>query len=62
MNVNDVISSPGCATRRWCWKTSGIGARFGGADGLRKYCRQETVVLPRDVGAGGMYYNNSSRR
>ena len=25
----------------------GIGARFGGADGLRKFCRVETVVGPR---------------
>ena len=42
------------------WKTSGIGARFGGADGIRKFCRQETVVVPRtNVGAGGNYYNNS---
>ena len=42
------------------WKTSGIGARFGGADGMRKFCRQETIVAPRtSVGAGGNYYNNS---
>jgi hypothetical protein len=27
---------------------------------MRKYCRQETVVIPRtSVGAGGNYYNNS---
>ena len=42
------------------WKTSGIGARFGGADGIRKFCRQETVVAPRtNVGAGGNFYHNS---
>ena len=42
------------------WKTSGIGARFGGAEGIRKFCRQETVVAPRtNVGAGGNYYHNS---
>jgi hypothetical protein len=41
------------------WKGSGIGARFGGADGIRKFCRQETIVVPRtNVGAGGNYYNN----
>ena len=29
-------------------------------DGVRKYCRQETVVVPRvSAGAGGNYYNNS---
>jgi hypothetical protein len=44
------------------WKTSGIGARFGGADGVRKFCRQETVVAPRtNAGAGGSYYNNSQK-
>ena len=44
------------------WKTSGMGARFGGAEGLRKYCRQEAVVAPRtSVGAGGNYYNNSHK-
>jgi hypothetical protein len=44
------------------WKTSGMGARFGGAEGLRKYCRQEAVVAPRtNVGAGGNYYNNSPK-
>ena len=29
------------------WKESGIGPRFGGADGLRKFCRAEVVVEPR---------------
>jgi hypothetical protein len=39
-----------------------MGARFGGVDGLRKYCRQEAVVAPRtNLGAGGNYYNNSQR-
>jgi len=61
VNVNDVISNLMCTTAPMGgWKTSGIGARFGGADGLRKFCRQETVVVPRtNVGAGGNYYNNS---
>ena len=63
VNVNDVISNLMCTTAPMGgWKTSGIGARFGGADGLRKYCHQETVVVPRTtVGAGGMYYNNSPK-
>jgi acyl-CoA reductase-like NAD-dependent aldehyde dehydrogenase len=61
VNVNDVISNLMCTTAPMGgWKNSGIGARFGGADGLRKFCLQETVVVPRtNVGAGGNYYNNS---
>ena len=61
VNVNDVISNLMCTTAPMGgWKTSGMGARFGGAEGLRKYCRQEAVVAPRtNVGAGGNYYNNS---
>ena len=61
VNVNDVISNLMCTTAPMGgWKTSGIGARFGGAEGLRKFCRQETIVAPRTaVGAGGNYYNNS---
>ena len=63
VNINDVISNLMCTTAPMGgWKTSGIGARFGGIDGVRKFCRQETVVTPRtNVGAGGNYYNNSQR-
>ncbi len=63
VNVNDVISNLMCTTAPMGgWKTSGIGARFGGADGIRKFCRQETVVVPRtNAGAGGNYYNNSQK-
>jgi len=61
VNINDVVANLMCITAPMGgWKESGIGARFGGADGMRKYCRQETVVTPRTkVGAGGNYYNNS---
>ncbi len=61
VNVNDVITNLMCTTAPMGgWKTSGIGARFGGADGLRKFCRVETVVGPRtNVGAGQNYYHNS---
>lgn len=61
VNINDVISNLMCTTAPMGgWKSSGIGARFGGADGIRKYCRQETVVTPRtNAGAGGNYYHNS---
>jgi acyl-CoA reductase-like NAD-dependent aldehyde dehydrogenase len=61
VNINDVISNLMCTTAPMGgWKSSGIGARFGGFDGIRKFCRQETVVVPRtSAGAGGNYYNNS---
>jgi acyl-CoA reductase-like NAD-dependent aldehyde dehydrogenase len=63
VNINDVISNLMCTTAPMGgWKTSGMGARFGGAEGLRKYCRQEAVVAPRtNVGAGGNYYHNSPK-
>jgi len=63
VNINDVISNLMCTTApKGGWKTSGMGARFGGAEGLRKYCRQEAVVAPRtNVGAGGNYYHNSPK-
>lgn len=61
VNVNDVISNLMCITAPMGgWKSSGIGARFGGVEGIRKFCKQETVVVPRtNVGAGGNYYSNS---
>ncbi|MBS9532832.1 aldehyde dehydrogenase family protein [Mycobacterium sp. M1] len=64
VNINDVISNLMCTTAPMGgWKSSGIGARFGGADGMRKFCRQEAVVAPRtNVGAGGNYYHNSLKR
>ena len=38
------------------WPRYEADERMGGADGLRKYCRQEAVVAPRtNVGAGGNY-------
>ncbi|MDX1883513.1 aldehyde dehydrogenase family protein [Mycolicibacterium sp. 120270] len=63
VNINDVISNLMCTTAPMGgWKTSGMGARFGGAEGLRKYCRAEAVVAPRtNIGAGGNYYNNSHK-
>jgi acyl-CoA reductase-like NAD-dependent aldehyde dehydrogenase len=63
VNINDVISNLMCTTAPMGgWKTSGIGVRFGGAEGLRKFCRQEAIVAPRtSAGAGGNYYNNSQK-
>jgi acyl-CoA reductase-like NAD-dependent aldehyde dehydrogenase len=61
VNINDVVANLMCTTAPMGgWKASGIGARFGAADGMRKFCRPETIVTPRtNVGAGGNYYNNS---
>jgi acyl-CoA reductase-like NAD-dependent aldehyde dehydrogenase len=63
VNINDVISNLICTTAPMGgWKASGIGARFGGAEGLRKYCRVETVVEPRvKFGSGLNYYASSPR-
>lgn len=61
VNINDVLTNLMCTTAPMGgWKSSGFGVRFGGADGIRKFCRQEAVVAPRTrVGAGSLYYNNS---
>src|SRR4029077_2855042 len=63
VNINDVISNLMCTTAPMGgWKTSGIGARFGGAEGLRMYCRQDAgVPPPTNAGGGGNYYNNSPK-
>jgi hypothetical protein len=29
------------------WKTSGLGLRHGGADGIRKYCRKQALFITR---------------
>ena len=42
VNINDVITNLMCTTAPMGgWETSGIGARFGGVGGIRKFCRQE---------------------
>ncbi|MET4637788.1 aldehyde dehydrogenase family protein [Mycetocola sp. 2940] len=63
VNINDVLTNLMCTTAPMGgWKSSGFGVRFGGADGLRKFCRQEAVVAPRTrVGAGSLYYGNSPK-
>jgi acyl-CoA reductase-like NAD-dependent aldehyde dehydrogenase len=63
VNINDVVANLMCITAPMGgWKESGIGARFGGADTLRKYCRAETLVEPRiKVGAGANYYSSSPK-
>ncbi|HEY7054619.1 MAG TPA: aldehyde dehydrogenase family protein [Mycobacterium sp.] len=63
VNINDVVANLMCITAPMGgWKESGIGARFGGAEGMRKYCRIETVVEPRiKIGAGANYYSSSPK-
>ena len=63
VNVNDVVANLMCTTAPMGgWKESGIGARFGGAEGMRKYCRMETVVEPRiKIGSGANYYSSSPK-
>ncbi len=48
VNVNDAYSNLFSFTLPHSgWKSSGIGARFGGAHGIRKYCRQQAITVPR---------------
>ena len=48
VNINDVFSNLFATTLPHNgWKASGIGARLGGAHGLRKYCRVQAVTQPR---------------
>ncbi len=63
VNINDVVANLMCTTAPMGgWKESGIGARFGGAEGMRKYCRMETVVEPRfKLGSGVNYYSSSPK-
>lgn len=45
VNINDVIVNiMEMSVPHGGWKDSGIGARMGGADGIRKYCRTAVVV------------------
>lgn len=63
VNINDVVANAMCTTAPMGgWKDSGIGARFGGPDGMRKFCRAETIVEPRiSVGAGANFYSASAK-
>lgn len=48
VNINDVIANLfSFALPMGGWKDSGIGARFGGAAAVRKYCRQTAITRPR---------------
>ena len=48
VNINDVFSNLFAAGLPHSgWKSSGLGARLGGAQGLRKYCRVQAITEPR---------------
>lgn len=48
VNINDVAANLfSFALPMGGWKQSGIGTRWGGANGLRKYCRVQAITSPR---------------
>ena len=48
VNINDAYSNLFSFTLpHGGWKSSGIGARFGGAQGMRKYTRPTAITAPR---------------
>jgi acyl-CoA reductase-like NAD-dependent aldehyde dehydrogenase len=48
VNINDVYANMfSLALPMGGWKQSGIGARGGGAAGIRKYCRQQAITVPK---------------
>jgi betaine-aldehyde dehydrogenase len=48
VNINDAYANFFCfALPHGGWKESGVGARLGGAQGMRKYCRRQAITRPR---------------
>ena len=48
VNINDAYSNLFCfPLPQGGWKSSGLGSRLGGAQGIRKYCRQQAITAPR---------------
>jgi len=63
VNVNSVITNMfQLALPQGGWKESGIGARFGGADGVLKYCRKQAVVTNRVEMREPYFFPNSKRK
>ncbi|MGV9413229.1 aldehyde dehydrogenase family protein [Nocardia sp. NPDC003693] len=47
VNINDVFSNMfSFALPMGGWGLSGVGARWGGENGVRKYCRQQAITKP----------------
>ena len=48
VNVNDMFANVASfAIPQGGWKESGVGARLGGAHGIRKYCRPQAITATR---------------
>jgi acyl-CoA reductase-like NAD-dependent aldehyde dehydrogenase len=48
VNVNDMLTNAlAIGIAQGGWKESGVGARLGGADGIRKYCRPQAITAAR---------------
>ena len=48
VNVNDMfVNLFGIRLPQGGWKESGVGARLGGAHGIRKYCRPQAITTTR---------------
>ena len=48
VNINDALVNMFCLPLPMGgWKQSGVGTRFGGADGVLKYCRRQAITAPR---------------
>ncbi len=48
VNINDAYSNLFCfPLPHGGWKSSGLGTRLGGPQGIRKYCRQQAITTPR---------------
>ncbi len=48
VNINDAAANLfSFALPMGGWKQSGVGARWGGAAGIQKYCRQQAITEPR---------------
>ncbi len=53
VNVNDVVANLSqAALPMGGWKNSGLGARHGGAQGVRKFCRAQSITDGRIAPAG----------
>jgi delta 1-pyrroline-5-carboxylate dehydrogenase len=48
VNINDaLINAFSPVLPMGGWKHSGVGARFGGATGILKYCQRQAITAPR---------------
>jgi delta 1-pyrroline-5-carboxylate dehydrogenase len=48
VNINDAFSNLFCfPLPHGGWKSSGLGSRLGGPQGIRKYCRQQAITASR---------------